>query len=253
MLGMTRRIRLVREGRPSPPTMDTAISRTVLAQVAEGVEPETLRLHRPGPIVAFGPKDRVTPGFAEAIAAASAQGFGSTLRLAGGRAAVFHEDTIAFSWAIRDPSPREGIRARFDQLAALMAGAFRSLGVDARIGEVTGEYCAGEHSVNARGAVKLMGVGQRIVSGAAHVGGVVVVGGSARVRDVLIPVYRALDLSWDPATVGSLEDEVPGVEWNDVEQAILDQFAQRFDLEVGRLGPETLAQAAQLAPDYEAA
>ena len=250
---MTRRIRLVREGRPSPPTMDTAISRAVLARVAEGVEPETLRLHRPGAIVAFGPKDRVTPSFAEAIAAASAQGFGSVLRLAGGRAAVFHEGTIAFSWAIRDPSPREGIRARFDQLAALMAGAFRSLGVDARIGEVPGEYCPGEHSVNARGAVKLMGVGQRIVSGAAHVGGVVVVGDSSRVRDVLIPVYRALDLSWDPATVGSLEDEVPGVAWNDVEQAILDQFAQRFALEEGRLGPETLARAAQLAPDYEAA
>jgi lipoate-protein ligase A len=203
--------------------------------------------------VAFGPKDRVSPGYREAIEAAASQGFGTVQRLAGGRAAVFHEGTIAFSWAIADPSPREGIRRRFEELAALMTDAFRSLGVDARVGEVPGEYCPGEHSVNARGATKLMGVGQRIVAGAAHVGGVVVVSGSDRVRDVLLPVYRALDLPWDPATAGSLEDEVPGVTWDDAERAIVDQFGARFEIEEGRLAPGTLARAAELAPDYEAA
>lgn len=250
---MNRSIRLVREGRPIPPAMDTAISRALLSRVADGVDPETLRLHRPGAIVAFGPKDRVAPGYRDAIAAATAQGFGSVQRLAGGRAAVFHEDTIAFSWAIPDPSGMEGTRRRFESLAAIMAAAFRSLGIDARVGEVPGEYCPGEHSVNARGATKLMGVGQRIVAGAAHVGGVVVVGGSDRVRDVLVPVYRALDLDWDPATTGSLEDEIPGLTWEEAEAAIIDQFRERFTLEASRLAPETLARAAELAPDYVAA
>jgi len=37
-----------------------------------------------------------------------------------------------------------------------MAAAFRRLGVDARVGEVSGEYCPGAHSVNARGATKLI-------------------------------------------------------------------------------------------------
>jgi lipoate-protein ligase A len=159
---------------------------------------------------------------------------------------VFHPGTVAFSWAIPDPAPREGIRARFDLLAGMVAEALRSLGVDARIGEVPGEYCPGEHSVNARGKRKLLGVGQRVISGAAHVGGVVVVSGADRVRDVLIPVYESLELPWDPATVGSVEEEVPGIGWEAVAQAILDAFALRFDLEEGTLPEPVLARGRKL-------
>jgi octanoyl-[GcvH]:protein N-octanoyltransferase len=156
-----RTIHLVRDGFPEPAEMDTAVSHATLRRVAEGLEPETLRLHRPAAVVAFGPRDRVAPGFPRAVAAAREHGFASIERLAGGRAAVFHEGTIAFSWAIPDPSAREGIRRRFDEIAGIMVEAMRSLGVDARIGEVPGEYCPGEHSVNARGETKVVGVGQR--------------------------------------------------------------------------------------------
>jgi octanoyl-[GcvH]:protein N-octanoyltransferase len=97
-----------------------------------------------------------------------------------------------------------------------------------------------------------MGVGQRVISGAAHVGGVVVVGDSGRVRDVLIPVYDALGFIWDPATAGSLEDEAPGVTWEDAERAIVDQFSERFDLEDGTLSEETLTLAQDLAPNFVA-
>jgi lipoate-protein ligase A len=230
--------------------MDTAVSHAALRLVARGEIPETLRLHRPADVVAFGPRDRVAPGFGPAVAAARALGFGAIERLAGGRAAVFHRGTLAFSWAIPDPSPRQGIRPRFEEIAAIMAEALLSLGVDARVGEVPGEYCPGEHSVNARGKKKLMGVGQRVVAGAAHVGGVVVVNGGDRVREVLLPVYEALDLEWDPATVGSLEEEVPGTTWEKVEAVILDSFASRYDLEDGDLTEEVLALARELAPRH---
>jgi octanoyl-[GcvH]:protein N-octanoyltransferase len=245
-----RTIRLLHDGFPDPPEMDTAVSHATLRRVAEGLEAETLRLHRPEAILAFGPRDRIAPGFARAIAAAREHGFASIERLAGGRAAVFHQGTIAFSWAIPDPSAREGIRRRFDEIAGIMAEALRSLGVDARIGEVPGEYCPGEHSVNARGRTKLVGVGQRIVKDAAHVGGVVVVSGSDRVHDVLVPVYDALGLGWNPATVGSLEDEVPELTWDDAETAIAKAFAERFDLEEGSVSEETLARARDLAPRH---
>jgi octanoyl-[GcvH]:protein N-octanoyltransferase len=248
-----RRIRLVTKGHPSPATMDTAISRALLDRVAAGQEPETLRVHRPGAIVAFGPKDRLARGYGDAIAAAAAAGFGSVQRLAGGRAAVFHEGTIAFSWAVPQAAPREGIRARFEELASIMAEAFRSLGVDARVGEVPGEYCPGEHSVNARGQTKLMGVGQRLIAGAAHVGGVVVVSGADRVRDVLLPVYAALDLAWDPVTAGRLEDEVASITWGEAAAAIITAFGRRHDLVEGRLSPETVALATELAPSFAAA
>jgi octanoyl-[GcvH]:protein N-octanoyltransferase len=241
-----RTIRLLRDGFPDPPAMDTAVSHATLRLVAGGRLPETLRLHRPASIVAFGPRDRLSPGFPQAVAAARDRRFASIERLAGGRAAVFHEGTMAFSWAIADRRPREGIRPRFQALAEIMVEAFRGLGVDARIGEVPGEYCPGEHSVNARGRTKLMGVGQRIVQGAVHVGGVIVVSGGDRVRDVLIPVYDALDLVWDPHTAGSLEDEVPGLTWEDAEGAVIEAFARRFDLRDGPLDQQVKPMASEL-------
>jgi len=252
MTGPERAIRLIRAGFPEPPARDTAVSNAILRRVSEGLEPETLRLHRPGDIVAFGPKDRLAPGYGRAIREAAELGFGSVQRLAGGRAAVFTDRTIAFSWAVPDLSPRPGIRARFEEVAAIMAGAFRNLGVDARVGEVPGEYCPGEHSVNARERTKLMGVGQRLLQRAAHVGGVIVVGGTGRVRDVLIPVYRALGLTWDPATTGSLEDEVPGLTWDRALQAVVDAFAARYRLEESKLPAETLDLANSLEAGHAA-
>jgi len=226
--------------------MDTAVSRAILERVSSGIDPETLRIHRPGLVVAFGPRDRVAPGFAKAVEAARGRGFESVLRLAGGRAAVFHQDTIAFSWVIPDPEPRQGITARFEEISSIIAAAFRRLGVDARVGEIPGEYCPGAHSVNARGKTKLMGVGQRLVQHAAHVGGVVVVDGGDRIRDVLLPVYDALGLAWDPATVGSLADEDGSITWETAERAILDEFGDRYRLEEEQVSEDALARAREL-------
>ncbi len=100
------------------------------------------------------------------------------------------------------------VDARFAAEAESQAQALRGLGIDARVGEVPGEYCPGRFSVNARGQTKLIGAAQRIISGAWLFSTVVVVGGAARVRAVLEEVYAALALDWDPASVGSIADEV---------------------------------------------
>ena len=189
-----RRIRVTREAFRERAALDTAVSRALLRRVARGEEPETLRVYTPADVVAFGPQDTRAAGYAEATAAARSKGFEAIERLAGGRAAVFHGGTIAFSWTMPDAVPREDVMARFDEAADIMMRALRRLGIDARVGEVPGEYCPGQHSVNARGERKLMGVGQRLIRGAAHVGGVVVVSGGERIRDVLLPVYDALEV-----------------------------------------------------------
>jgi octanoyl-[GcvH]:protein N-octanoyltransferase len=220
-----------------------------MLRASEGAVAETLRLYRPDAIVAFGRQDMVSRGFAEAVQAAQNQGFAAVLRLAGGRAAVFHEGTIAFARAVPDPDPTSRTFARFGEMAEILASALRSLGVDARIGEVPGEYCPGEYSVNARGETKLAGIGQRLIARAAHVGGVVVATGSHRVRDALVPVYEALDLSWDPSTAGSAEDEVRA-SWTDVEQSIIQEIASRFDLEETTVDDATLGLASKLEPDH---
>ena len=245
-----RKIRLIRDAFPESPALDTAVSRALLQRVSSGFEPETLRLYRPGPIVAFGPQDVRAQGYRAAVQATRDEGFHAINRLAGGRAAVFHEGTIAFAWTIPDPDPRASVWERFDEIAEIMAGALRKLGVDARIGEVPGEYCPGRHSVNAGGARKIMGVGQRTISRAAHVGGVLVVSGSRRIRDVLTPVYEALELDWDPDATGSVEDELGVGDFEAVRQAVLDEFASRYELTEGTLDGATVAVARSLEGEH---
>jgi len=221
-----------------------------MLRAAAGEEPETLRISRPGSIVAFGKRDVISPGYPEAVRAAREGGFEAIERLAGGRAAVFTDQTISFAHAVGDPDPRSGVHRRFDDTAALIARALSRLGVDARVGEVDGEYCPGEHSVNARGVRKLMGVGQRLVSGGLHVGGVVVVGGADRVNEVLVPVYAALGLSWRPGATGAVADEVPGVSWESVAEAIRAEYAELYELVPRDLDEETLTLARRLAPEH---
>ncbi len=254
-----RAVRVNRESFADRPARDTAVTRALLSRVATGEEPETLRLHRPTAVVAFGPHDRIAPGYHRAIAAARSAGFGAIERLAGGRAAVFHEQTIAFAWTIPSPDPPAGIRQRFDEMSQIVADALSRLGIDARIGEVSGEYCPGEWSVNARGETKIMGVGQRLVRGAAHVGGVIVVDDSARVRDVLVPVYAELGLDWRPSSVGSVADEVgSGASASGtssvlslheaVATAIVAELSLRHELVTGTFGPEIHTLADELEP-----
>ena len=245
-----RTIRLTRESFAARPALNTAVSRALLERVATGAEPETLRLYRPQALVAFGPHDGGSPGFPMACAAARAAGFEPVRRLAGGRAAVFHEETLAFAWTIPDATPAERVDQRFWDLAEIVVTALCDLGIDARIGAVPGEYCPGSHSVNARGQRKLMGVGQRVVRGAAHVGGVVVVAGSGRVRAVLSPVYRALGLAWDPATVGSVHNEFGGATWEDVERSLVHQFALRYALIEKPISLDTLTHALAVEVDH---
>lgn len=227
-----------------------AISHSILAAVSAGEMGATLRLHIPGAMVAFGRADRVTPGYKAAVRAARAHGFTAVERLAGGRAAVFHESTVAFSLALPEAEPKTGIHDRFEMVSTLMSEAFDSLGVDARIGELPGEYCRGRWSVNVGGKVKVMGVGQRLVRRAAHIGGVVVVDDGDRIRNVLIPVYRALGLDWDPRTAGSLADRSPGLTNDMVVKSIEEQFQRRFSLAEGELPPEIARRAERLLAEH---
>jgi octanoyl-[GcvH]:protein N-octanoyltransferase len=235
------------------PIFDTAVSHAMLRQVAEGEVRESLRVYRPDDAVLFSLLDARRPGFPRALEIAREAGFGACLRLAGGHAAVFHGDTLAFSWASAAESAHTSIGPRFDQIVAIVLGALRGLGVDARSGEVPGEYCPGDHSVNAGGRTKLMGVGQRVIKGGAHVGGVLVVDRSDRVRDVLVPIYEALELEWRPETVGSVADEVGSISLETVRTALVDAFARIRTIEPSDFSPGLLDRAATLCSFHDPA
>ena len=120
------------------------------------------------------------------------------------------------------------------------------------MGEVAGEYCPGRYSVNARGVVKLAGIGQRIVAGGSHTGVVLVVSGEQRINDVLRPVYDALELPWEPQVTGSVATESPGASWEAVCEALLAEYAREYELVEENLDPETLTLARTLAAEHRA-
>jgi octanoyl-[GcvH]:protein N-octanoyltransferase len=231
------------------PAGDTAVSRALLQRVDAGELPATLRLSRPPRVVAFSARDARSPGFAAAVTAAHDHGFAAVLRLAGGRPAVFTPATIAFALAEPADVPAAGITARFRVMAEALRDAFAALGVDAHIGAVPGEYCPGDWSVNARGAVKLAGIGQRLLRRGAHTGGVVVVDDAAAVTAVLTDVHAAMGISWDPAATGAVAGEVP-VGWDAVRAAIAGAFAATHELAPWSLDAATLDLARDLAPEH---
>ncbi len=245
-----RRIQLFTEHYKTTAGHDTGISHTLVKEVGAGRQPETLRLHLTGDIVAFGKHDTITPGYTNAVAAAIAEGFTPIERLAGGRAAVFHTGTLAFAWAIPTDDPRTGVTSRFTEIATLLANALRALGVDAQVGEIPGEYCPGAYSIHADHRVKLVGVGQRLVRGAAHVGGVISVSDGWRIRQVLEPVYRALDLDWLPSTAGALDEFVANVTVDDVRAAVVEAFSDRFDLVETQMPEGIVRSGLELAPTH---
>jgi octanoyl-[GcvH]:protein N-octanoyltransferase len=163
---------------------------------------------------------------------------------------VFHEGTLAIAHARPDPDPQAHIYPRFEEWSGLMASALQRLGVDAGVGEVPGEYCPGGYSVHAGGRIKLAGIGQKLVKNAGHLGGVLVVTDGARVRDVLVPVYAALELDFDPATAGGVEDALPGVTLDQVEAALLDGLSQRYEIEDAELDERTIELAHELRDEH---
>jgi octanoyl-[GcvH]:protein N-octanoyltransferase len=250
------RLRLCLDDVTGHPALDTAVGRVVLERVDAGELPATLRLSRPPRVVAFSARDARAPGFTAAAAAARAEGFTPILRLAGGRAAVFTPDTIAFAWAVPTATPASGIEDRFATLAGCLRDAFGSLGVDARVGEVPGEYCPGSWSVNVGGVRKLAGVGQRLLRAGAHTGGVVVVADGGGINRVLLPVYAAMDVGFEPSATGDLLGAAPvlrtgpGDPWLRVRDAIVTAFAARLDLDEWRLDAVTIARATAAADDH---
>lgn len=238
------RMSLFLEGFTAEPALDIAVSAVLHEMVASGSMAPCIRVHPTSRMVAFGRRDTHEPGYLAAAGISRHHDYAPVERLAGGRAAVFHESTLGISVVTAEDDSTVGIRDRFQAIAEATVDAFGLLGVTAGVGEVPGEYCPGEFSVNARASTKLAGFGQRLIKGAAHVGGVVVVDGAGEINDVLVPVYAALGLDFDPRTTGSVADEVGSVSTADVVGALTSGLSARWDLEEAPL-PRALVDEAR--------
>ena len=144
-----------------------------------------------------------------------------------------------------------GMHERFASDAELYADALRRFGIDARVGEVPGESCPGASSVNAAGRRKLIGAAQRAVRGGWLLSTVVVIDTATRVRRVLESVYAALELEWDPSTVGAVAEEASGANVDVVERLLLEVYSQRYELVPATLPHRVLVVAREEMPRHE--
>lgn len=211
----------------------------LLGKVKTGEVGPSLRLYRPAPTVAFGQRDANLPGFEAAAEACRKLGFEPLVRRAGGRAAAYHEGTLVIDHVEPHRDAIAGAKGRFAFFGELLAGALRSVGVQASVGEIPGEYCPGEFSVHGQAAddpgrqVKLIGTAQRVVSGGWLFSSVIVVENSGPIREVLTASYAALGLDWDPRTAGAVNDLVPGLDVPAIEAAVIKTYAGYTELTPG--------------------
>jgi octanoyl-[GcvH]:protein N-octanoyltransferase len=236
---------------PADPALDLAFAHALLRRVSREELDATIRVYRPaGPAVAFGRRDTNLPGFPAAVATCRMAGFAPVVRASGGRAVAHTTDALVIDHVSPDPLSPNGMEGRFGEFGELFAEVFRGFGVDARVGEVPGEYCPGAHSVNAHGEVKLVGTAQRMVRNAWLFSSVLIFDGAVVLRPLLSRVYDGLGLPFDPASVGALHDEAPGTTLDDVKAAVLDAYSSRFGLDPAEVDGTTLALAREMLDDH---
>ena len=247
---MQKKLTIYRETHPDSPAMDTAISHALLRNVSDGEIQQSFRLYQPRNLIAFGPQDITDPGFLKAVELGRSQGFDGIRRLVGGRAAMFHQGTLAFGLTLTDDQPRENIDKNFQLMTSLLLGALARLGVEAEIGPVIGEYCPGKYSINSQGKFKLAGIGQRLAKNATYIGGVISYQQNLIAEQILALVYSTLNLELDPNSFGNIKTISPTVSYNALAQAILEEFQTKFYIEEEKIPIEILELAIALEPQH---
>ena len=217
----------------------------VLLRAGDGLWSELVHVYvAHGPTVAFTRRDLRSPGIARATAFARAAGFETAVRSPGGRMVAYDAGAVVI-----DHLTRAGDRhGTFERNAEQHAAVLRSLGdIDARVGEVEGEYCPGEFSVNVGGRVKVVGSAQRITGTGALFSTVVQVVVGDRVRRVIADVSAALGYALDEGTVAGVADVAPHVTTHQVAGALAADYRHRLGPVDADLDPHVLAHAATAA------
>src|SRR3954447_15045299 len=247
-------VRLIRTPPPHlEPALELAVAGALVRQVSRREHPDTLRVSRPSrPVVVFGRRDTRLPGWPDAVRRSREAGFEPLVRAVGGRAVAYTRSALVVDAVVHAHDSAGGMDERFRVFGDLYADVLRDLGVDARVGSVPGEYCPGAQSVNARGLVKLVGTAQRVVRDAWLSSALVIVADEQVLPTVLAGVYESLDQPLDVAAVSSVTAEVPTLDLERVEGAILAAYRATHPLEPSELDPSTLELAHRMAADHRA-
>ncbi|QSX00976.1 lipoate--protein ligase family protein [Haloterrigena alkaliphila] len=237
-------------GRAATIEADREVSRRLLSLAADG-EP-AVRVWTPHRQVAFGRRDRRLEGYDRARERAHERDFTPVERDVGGRAVAYDgETTLAFARAEPVADFRRGTDDRYERATSAVERALRGLecesesesgsGLEPVRGEPEQSFCPGTHSLsfadasaregedNGEGETppqrKVVGIAQRVRQDAAVVAGIVLVDNREELTGVLESVYDALDVAFDPATVGTVASaggpSEPGVVREALEDALV--------------------------------
>lgn len=191
----------VLRGRAGTPDTDREVTAAMLDHTADAGE-AAIRAWRPHRQLAFGRRDSRADNYDVAKRVARAYGFDPVERSVGGRAVAYTGNTVAFAHAVPLEDMRVGMDERYETATRAVQRALWRLGVPALRGEPDRSFCPGDYSLQRKG--KLVGAAQRVRKGAALVSGVVVVRDHEEIAGVLDPAYAALDVPFDPDSVGSI-------------------------------------------------
>jgi hypothetical protein len=135
-------------------------------------------------------------------------------------------------------------RSVFADNAAHHAELIRSLGIgEARVGQVDGEYCPGEFSVNIAGKAKVVGSAQRVTGGRSLFSTVVQAAMTEQVRAALISVSAALGYPLAQDTIAGLNDFGSTLTAQEVALAFAADYRTRYQLAPGSLPTEFQSHA----------
>lgn len=228
---------------PGGPADDVVLGPLLLSKGLSEAR-EIVRIWRPEPTAAFSRRDSRRPGFTRATEVVRELGFMPVIRPQGGQLAAYHRGSVAIDHVVRTSKPTEGLKDRFKWFARSHADVLSAFGLDVRIGELPGEYCPGEYSINVGGATKVVGSAQRITRDGWLFSTIVQVTGSASIRDVLIAAYDEIGYELNSSTIGSIEDYRPDISTDAVEQALIDVYASGTDVIQTSLSGEILQEVA---------
>ncbi len=202
-----------------------------------------------GPVVAFSGRDLRSPGIAAATEVARSAGFDAVVRSPGGRMVAYDSGAVVIDHLNSTFDLRHAGSSTFAENAESHARVLRGLGdIDARVGEVDGEYCPGEFSVNVGGRTKVVGSAQRVTVTGSLFSTVVQVTVSDRVRAVIEAVSDALGYDLRPSSIAGLADYAPTLTAEKVAAAFAADYRDRLDMTDAQLPAEVVAHASTVTP-----
>lgn len=196
------------------------------------------------PTVAFTARDLRSPSIGRAVAVAQELGFAPVVRSPGGRMVAYDSGSVIIDHVDRNAGLQAAGPQSFEATAKVHTAVLSGIGVpDVRVGQVAGEYCPGEFSVNLAGAVKVVGGAQRVTPRGALFSTVVQVEMAERVREAIIQVSAALGYELRPSTIGGVSDVTSGVTPAALAAAFHQDYQDRLGLRPGVLPPDLVAMA----------